>query len=780
MGQGTGGIQQPLTPRIDRASQLAPSSSPVALKAGRSVQTMISVNSTFTSKSTNPLPTKPLANRTISPSALTIADTPFDASQLKIVVDKTAVTDIAGIPKTAKMHSKKYKAFLTSVDTYNQLGSNLPLSKRRDQLLVLKNNLQTLIDKKTTGTQSDARVENLKKVEVLINQAINEVHMILNQNISGAAYPLIDMPQASTSIDLQAAGHVQPTIDINSSLAEIADFSIENPIDGDALLESKLKQAGPSIRGLLHLESKMTPRDKKISQIAIKLWAPDKAARLMTKLNPNKTMKLSTIITQAKSIMQQTFVPPAAFNSAIASLQELHLNNSIDLSHSIDTSNSVDIIAKYIVENHPNPAAEKMLETQLKTYESNDPTQVLYKKWCNIDRKTEGHRAVADIALKSWAKRKSNTFKNTLQGSPEDIISIAAKTLQKSIPKEKTAQLAVLNRLNELLNIASPIQTAQSENLSYFKTDASDLRDNIQQLGRQIMHNMSQLNHDMQVEAQNEIPTEIQQSYDNLPVHNMKTSDLNLMNSSEFTIKTNPRFATQKALVCNAKTAVKNAMQKHLFHANEITMPSGRHFIASQGPKAAEGKNPGNIGQYWNMLANKEVPVSIDLTKIADGWRSRTEYAPAPGQTKTYDTGIVVQNLGESSVMDGKFTIQSLLIDGKPHTRLMHNDFPDKTSGVPSDMIALSLLARQINPDLSKPITVHCTAGIGRTGTLIVAMDQVESQLQGKKSNNLTQAISTFRASRGDKGVQTAGQFNTLQKISENGHNTLQFAQLLE
>ena len=287
--------------------------------------------------------------------------------------------------------------------------------------------------------------------------------------------------------------------------------------------------------------------------------------------------------------------------------------------------------------------------------------------------------------------------------------------------------------------------------------------DEIKDLGNALQQGLESLNPSLTRPAEHNDERNRQESYNALsqPTFNAEN---NILHDASFVQAAKVRYGAGRerdTLPCPRDSVVKTG-GKAIYHANHVNMPQGS-YIAAQGPLQTNQDN------YWAMLAGQKTPVSIDLTNHEDKSKPKRtiDYTPLPEKSTTYENGITVDNLGETTILDGKFTVQQLKINGQPHTRIQYNKFDDRTPGTPADMVALSMLARSISSNPAIPIAVHCSAGIGRTGTLISVMDQVDHQLAGK-SHDPVAAIDTFRQARGSKGVQTPGQLDTILRTHEN------------
>ncbi len=211
-----------------------------------------------------------------------------------------------------------------------------------------------------------------------------------------------------------------------------------------------------------------------------------------------------------------------------------------------------------------------------------------------------------------------------------------------------------------------------------------------------------------------------------------------------------PRYPTDASLVCNPESVVKNTKGEAYFHANFISAPYGT-YIASQGPTTSEKTFSGksqtpNIAHFLNMISGKGVKCINDMTNENDASiDKRTEsYVPQAGQKVTYTGGdgtqATIENLKETKLFNGEFTLQHLLINEKSCFRLQNNHFNDRTTGKPGQLLVQAFLARKISPDFDIPISTNCTAGIGRTGTSTLIQQIVDASLTSKSASPKKQA----------------------------------------
>ncbi|XP_048130747.1 protein-tyrosine-phosphatase PTP1 isoform X1 [Rhodamnia argentea] len=196
-------------------------------------------------------------------------------------------------------------------------------------------------------------------------------------------------------------------------------------------------------------------------------------------------------------------------------------------------------------------------------------------------------------------------------------------------------------------------------------------------------------------------------------------------------------------------------------NASLITASSSKNisqFIATQGPL------PHTYEDFWEMILQHRCPAIVMLTRLVDSYRAfnsagvkmvkcgdyfQAEDGPrdfgniciATKWIKNTDTSLVLRHL-EVNYKETEEPPMSVL-------HILYPDWPDH--GVPADTIAVREIFKRINeisPDIG-PIVVHCSAGIGRTGTYCTIHNTVQRILVGDMSSlDLVNTISIFRSQR--------------------------------
>ncbi|XP_059389008.1 receptor-type tyrosine-protein phosphatase eta-like isoform X2 [Carassius carassius] len=166
-------------------------------------------------------------------------------------------------------------------------------------------------------------------------------------------------------------------------------------------------------------------------------------------------------------------------------------------------------------------------------------------------------------------------------------------------------------------------------------------------------------------------------------------------------------------------------------YINASYMPgytSKKEFIAAQGPL------PCTVNDFWRLIWEKNVHTIVMLTKCNEQGRVKCEeYWPA--ETKRFDN-LTVINISEVPLEDWTlrdFEVKNVKTAESRSVRHFHfTAWPDH--GVPETtelLINFRHLVREHMDQYSRhsPTLVHCSAGVGRTGTLI-AIDRLIFQIE--------------------------------------------------
>ncbi|XP_040183983.1 receptor-type tyrosine-protein phosphatase beta-like isoform X2 [Rana temporaria] len=183
-----------------------------------------------------------------------------------------------------------------------------------------------------------------------------------------------------------------------------------------------------------------------------------------------------------------------------------------------------------------------------------------------------------------------------------------------------------------------------------------------------------------------------------------------------------------------------------------------KEFIAAQGPL------PRTLNDFWRMVWEKDVRAIAMLTRCVElGKVKCEEYWPSWSARKFGNLSVAATN--ETVLPD--WTIRDFIVTNpqtKQTKQVRHFHFtawPDH--GVPKateDLVQFRNLIREYtsgHSSPSSPILVHCSAGVGRTGTLI-ALDRIIKQIEADDKVDVYGVVYDLRMHR-DLMVQTESQY---------------------
>ncbi|XP_045183316.2 multiple epidermal growth factor-like domains protein 10 isoform X2 [Mercenaria mercenaria] len=180
-------------------------------------------------------------------------------------------------------------------------------------------------------------------------------------------------------------------------------------------------------------------------------------------------------------------------------------------------------------------------------------------------------------------------------------------------------------------------------------------------------------------------------------------------------------------------------------------------YIACMGPTT---KHMGvDFAVFWEMIWQESVSIIVMLTNLKElGVPKCDKYWPDRGSQGLYGD-VQVTCLSEDIMTD--YTIRTFTVQKTQKRKLyqMHfTSWPDK--GIPESVHSLTDFQNRVNNlniVTSGPVVVHCSAGIGRTGTYI-ALDILTKEGRSEKYVDIFACARNMREDRVNM-IQTADQY---------------------
>uniref|UniRef100_A0A7E4W4X2 Protein-tyrosine phosphatase n=1 Tax=Panagrellus redivivus TaxID=6233 RepID=A0A7E4W4X2_PANRE len=218
----------------------------------------------------------------------------------------------------------------------------------------------------------------------------------------------------------------------------------------------------------------------------------------------------------------------------------------------------------------------------------------------------------------------------------------------------------------------------------------------------------------------------------------------------------NPDKNRYKDVLCIDETRVvlrwPETTTNDYIHANWVQVRGEKRYICTQGPTAK------TVEDFWRMVVQEKAKGIVMLTEVMElGKKKCEQYWPRINGESLEYAYMTVKNVGvtevERMILSTRLEITTVSGEKMTCEHILWSGWPDRS--VPDNFLATLRLVRKIAP--LTPCIVHCSAGIGRTGT-IVGLDMAQRAMQAGEAVNMHDIVKELRKYR-HGSVQTDIQF---------------------
>eukprot|EP00105_Crassostrea_gigas_P041322 XP_019925470.1 PREDICTED: receptor-type tyrosine-protein phosphatase T isoform X2 [Crassostrea gigas] len=208
------------------------------------------------------------------------------------------------------------------------------------------------------------------------------------------------------------------------------------------------------------------------------------------------------------------------------------------------------------------------------------------------------------------------------------------------------------------------------------------------------------------------------------------------------------------------KLHVDNESSSDYINANYIDGHNRqKEYIAAQGPKA------NTLADFWRMIWQENVATIVMLTNLKEGEKFKcTQYWPE--RNKPLSAGPVMVKLIEEKefafYIERKMSVSNKQLK-KTRVIYQHHYTAWPDHGTPESLCLLTFhnhVISKTNNNTNVPTVVHCSAGVGRTGTYI-ALDALYHMGKQTGTVNVVEFVKKMRGNRVSM-VQTFEQYTTI------------------
>ena len=205
----------------------------------------------------------------------------------------------------------------------------------------------------------------------------------------------------------------------------------------------------------------------------------------------------------------------------------------------------------------------------------------------------------------------------------------------------------------------------------------------------------------------------------------------------------------------------------------DLRLRSGGKYIITQGPMHPDYYGIDTTSDFWEMVFSTRSPLVICLASVEAGFSGCAKYWPDKGTSQKYGAlNVSVNACNEVDGTDGLWRRSILITDleGDTHEceHLYFKNWPNYD--IATDTSSTEYLvdaARRVavhhqNAEKARPIIVHCSGGIGRSGAFLAAVASlvyVDTTSDSWSTVSIASIVADMRARRHPWMVEGFEQF---------------------
>ena len=178
----------------------------------------------------------------------------------------------------------------------------------------------------------------------------------------------------------------------------------------------------------------------------------------------------------------------------------------------------------------------------------------------------------------------------------------------------------------------------------------------------------------------------------------------------------NPNCRYSNILTYKDNRVILNASNKY-FNASWIHLPLPNYFIATQGPL------PHTIEDFWTMIDQYNVTLIVMLCNLKENNTDKCADYWHDNNFKYLETKFLSEKEDQKGIFIRNISLKNKLINKETIVKQIHLTYwEDHTALEPIYFNTIIRILKHIDNVKNKnfsPCVVHCSAGVGRTGTLI-------------------------------------------------------------